>query len=144
MSENKIGEEISNIGHHVSLLQIDIEYQKKAQERFDSMLDKLTVVQQDISRLLSVQDSKIEFQEKVAEKMQDLLEKRKQETDTNIKEIYDHIEEVEDNITKDMDGKHNKLIEKFDKLEKMMYVLMGGSVVAFFFIDKINLGAIFG
>jgi len=119
--------------------------------------DNVNSLQKDMAQVGSLVERlvmRLDNQEKMAEKLQDSVEKRKQETDNAIKEVYARIERVERDLTVDMDKNQDKIISKIeelrcdgtrqhgelhtrmDRIEKWMWTLIGGSLVIGFILNN--------
>ena len=109
---------LAKLAEHVSSLQKDMAQVGVLVDRLDVTIEKLTEVSSTVSQLLAVQGSRLEFSEKVQEKLQDLVEKRRQETDDNIKAVYTRIEKVEKDLQSDMENSENKIITKIEEMQK--------------------------
>lgn len=158
---NSNDSKINQLFNNVQNLQKDMAQFGSLVERLDITIEKLTEVSTTVSQLLAVQGNRLEFQEKVASKLEELVEKRRQETAIEIKDVYIRIEKVEKDLQEDMDSNHEKIIEelrnlrdegneqhksmenRISRFEKWMYMVLGGLVIVSVFFDKINLGAIF-
>jgi len=122
--------------------------------RLDSAIDKLTEVSTNISNLLHVHGSRLEYQEKNTDKLQDEVDKIKIEhrkdvsdleihIDKNEKQIYKELETKEKEIYKEISEQVGKLNEKHGKFEKLIYAFSPVVVIIIWFVDKINLSSIF-
>lgn len=156
-NDNKLDQLFNN----VQTLQKDMAQVGSLVDRLDVTIEKLTEVSTTISQLLAVQGNRLEFQEKIAAKLEELIEKRRQESVAEIKDVYTRIEKVEKDLQEDMDNNQEKIIEEIQKLreegneqhksmenrisrfEKWMYMVIGGFIIVSIFIDKIKLGALF-
>lgn len=145
----------------VQTLQKDMAQVGNLVDRLDVTIEKLTEVSTTVSQLLAVQGSRLEFQEKVVAKLEELIEKRRQETSSEIKDVYTRIEKIEKDLQDDMDENHKNIIDEIKKLrmegneqhkamsermgrfEKWMYMAFGVITILTFLLDKINLSAIF-
>jgi chromosome segregation ATPase len=130
-------------------------------DRLDVTIEKLTEVSTTVSRLLAVQENRLEYQEKLSDKLQTSIESQKAETNQVVKEIYTKINDVEIDLSKDIEKnqekiikkieelkseggrQHNEINERMTSLEKWMWILMGGGVVIAFIIQAINLENLF-
>ena len=153
--------DVKRLAENVSSLQQDMAQVGALVDRLDVTIEKLTEVSSTVSQLLAVQGNRLEFQEKVAEKLQDLVEKRRQETDTSIKEVYNRVEKVEKDLQKDIDdnqaevikeikdlrtegqNQHKEMNDRMGRLEKWMWTLGGGAIIFAVLLNKINLSTIF-
>lgn len=130
-------------------------------DRLDITIEKLTEVSTTVSRLLAVQENRLENQEKISDKIQQSLETHKSETTTVVKEIYERIKTVEEDLLDDMDKNQDKVIKKIEelktegtkqhnemsdrmtRLEKWMWILIGGGIVLGFIFQNVNLANFF-
>lgn len=157
--------EVKKLAENVSSLQKDMAQVGSLVDRLDVTIEKLTEVSTTVSQLLAVQETRLEFHEKVQEKLQDLVEKRRQETDNSIKDVYNRIEKVEKDLQHDMEHTENKIIskieemqknssdqhekinhgitERIDRLEKWMWTAVGGGIVIMWFLNSIELSRFF-
>jgi DNA repair ATPase RecN len=130
-------------------------------DRLDITIEKLTEVSTTVSRLLAVQENRLENQEKISDKIQASLENHRTETNKTVKEIYDKIQVVETDLLKDMDSNQDKVIKKIEELkseanvqhqemsdrmsriEKWMWILVGGGIVLGVIAQNMNFGNLF-
>lgn len=148
---------IEKITDNVSSLQRDMAQVGTLVERLDVTIEKLTEVSSTVTQLLAVQGNRLEVQERVQEKLQDLVEKRRTEAEQNVKDIYSKITLVETELQKDMDDNHEKVIKKIEELqtdsnthhqkmndrisniERWMWTLLGGSIILAFILNNADL-----
>lgn len=153
---------IQRLEGDVSNLKQDMAQVGALVDRLDVTIEKLTEVSTTVSQLLAVQGSRLEFQEKVQEKLQDLVEKRRVETDTAINSVYKRIEKVEEDLVADMadtenkiikkidelktsaDTQHNSMNSRMDRLEKWQWILIGGGSIIYLILSNINIGNLWG
>ncbi len=145
--------DVKNLSETIINLQKDMAQVGTLVERLDVTIEKLTEVSTRVSQLLAVQGTRIENQEKVSEQIQAVIEKRRIETDTNIKDVYVRVERVEKELYKEIEdsqtkvlqeikdmrvestNQHNELKGKVQRLEKWMWTVMGGATVLLFVIE---------
>jgi len=153
-----INTDTKELASAVSSLQSEVSQIGALVERLDLTIEKLTEVSTTVSQLLAVQGNRLDFQEKIQEKLQDLVEKRRLETETSIKEIYARIEKVERGFHQDMGAMEGRIITQIDSLqssgtaqhkqinidldsrinriEKWMWTIIGGGAVITFFLNN--------
>jgi predicted transcriptional regulator len=154
--------DVKKLSENVASLQKDMAQVGTLVDRLDITIEKLTEVSSTVSQLLAVQGNRLEFQEKVQERIEKMVEDRRQETDKNIKDVYVRIEKVEKDLQEDMDDTYNKIATKIEELkkegteqhkiindrmtrmEKWMWMLIGGGIVVGTLFDKIDLSKFFG
>lgn len=149
-----VEDDIKRLNSSVSSLESDMSVVANLVERLDVTIERLTDVSTKVSQLLAVQGSRLEVQEKQAEKFYDLLEKRRTETMEDLKELSSKIVNVESDISKEMEDNHKTIIDKIDniktsidtrmsRLERWVWIVLGGSGVVGFLINKIDISALF-
>jgi predicted transcriptional regulator len=154
--------DVKKLSENVASLQKDMAQVGTLVERLDVTIEKLTEVSSTVSQLLAVQGNRLEFQEKIQERLEKMVEDRRSETSRSIKEVYVRIENVERGLQEDMDDGYNKIAVKLEQLgkegsdqhkvlndrmtrmEKWMWMLIGGGVVVGALFSNINFPAIFG
>jgi len=116
-------------------------------ERLDITIEKLTEVSSNVSMLLAVDGYRIEFQEKVLEKTQTLIDDNRREFDKNIKDVYHRVENVERDLYSEIEAnqekvlkeikdmraestlQHNELKARVLRIDKWMWTMIGGLAV---------------
>ena len=145
--------DVKKLSETISTLQQDMAQVGTLVDRLDVTIEKLTEVSTRVSELLAVQGTRLETQEKVSEQIQALIEKRRIETDTNIKDVYVRVEKVEKDLYDEIEAsqekvlkeikemraestqQHNELKGKVNRLEKWMWTVIGGIAVVSFLIQ---------
>jgi len=145
--------DVKKLSDTISTLQQDMAQVGTLVDRLDVTIEKLTEVSTRVSELLAVQGTRLLNQEKVSEQIQMLIEKRRVETDTNIKDVYIRVERVEKDLYNEIDAsqktvlteikemraestiQHNELKSKVNRLEKWMWTCIGAIVVISFIIQ---------
>lgn len=153
--------DVKKLSESVASLQKDMAQVGVLVDRLDITIEKLTEVSTRVSELLAVQGTRLENQEKVSENLQELIEKRRVETDTNIKDVYIRVEKVEKDLYTEIESSQNKVISeikamreestkqheelsgKVNRLERWMWIVIGGGLVAFWLIERLNILQIF-
>lgn len=157
--------DVKRLTENVMTLQKDMAQVGTLVDRLDVTIEKLTEVSSTVSQLLAVQGNRLEFQEKIQEKLQELVEKRRVETDTAINNVYMRIEKVESDLQEDISITHDKIIAKIEdmqrsgakqheeisdkmneritKLEKWMWTVAGGCVVALWLVNNVDIVSVF-
>lgn len=153
---------IEKIADDVSYLKQDMAVVGNLVERLDTTIDKLTDISNSISSLLSVHEEKIVSQEIISKQTTELIEKRRMETDEKIqllharissgeKELQEKIDEQYDDILTELKEmrsestrQHETLSQRITTMEKWMWIVVGGAIVASLLLDKISWGNLFG
>ena len=145
--------DVKKLSDTISILQQDMAQVGTLVERLDVTIEKLTEVSTRVSELLAVQGTRLLNQEKVSEQIQTLIETRRVETDTNIKDVYIRVERVEKDLYNDIEAsqqkvlteikemraesttQHNELKTKVNRLEKWMWTCIGAIAVISFVVQ---------
>jgi conjugal transfer/entry exclusion protein len=106
-------------------------------DRIEAAIERLTVISADVKSMLAVHEQRINNQEKVTEDISDTLEKRREEFDTKLKDVYNTMRQQDNSILehieqlrKESAQQHESLNEKIGKLEKYIWLAIGGGMVA--------------
>ena len=113
-------------------------------DRIEAAIEKLTVVSADLKAMLAVHEQRISQQEKYSDELHNVVERRREELDTKMKDVYDTIRQ-QDNIVCDEIKKlrlesseqHNILSNKINKLEKFIWLAIGGGMVMTWFLTNL-------
>lgn len=133
-------------------------------EKFDTTIDKMQEIASSLSRMVSLQEQRLENQEKVTAEVQSVLEMRRVEHNNNIKEVYNRIntvnkeltDKIEDteksilaelkNIRDDLNKKNEGMGARLGQIEMWKYG--AAAIIAFiiFLVGKnaINISKLFG
>ena len=118
-------------------LRKDVENVNNIQSKLDTAIDKLTDVSSSIKSMLAVHEEKITKQEQIDEVIFDKLKERQM----NINQVYDdlhkNITQVERRLLLEMKSLKHDIGGRVSMLEKWKWVIVGGSIVAGFIIQKV-------
>lgn len=129
--------------------------------RMERAIEKITDVTADISKILAVHDQRLERGEKATADVFDLLEKRRQEMNDDIKELHSRIttttrelsveisevqkcvvagiEDLKRELKEDQkyhNDKQSNLEKRIADLEKWRYMLVGAGIVGGYLLNK--------
>lgn len=115
-----------------------------AADRIEAAIEKLTDVSVELKQMLAVHEQRIAQQEKNSNDLQVVVEKRRDELDTKLKDVYDTMRE-QDNIVceeikklrKESTEQHNILSSKIAQLEKFIWMAIGGGMVITWFLTNL-------
>lgn len=145
--------DVKKLAETITTLQKDMAQVGTLVDRLDITIEKLTEVSTHVSELLAVQGTRLEVQEKVSSSLQELVERRRVETETNIKDVYTRVEKVEKELYNEIEAsqnkvlaeikemrhesnvQHNELKGKVHRLEKWMWTVIGGVAVGTFILQ---------
>ena len=101
----------------------------------EAAIERLTEISSDLKIMIAVQEQRITQHEKQAEAVEIKLEKRREELDIKLKDVYDTIRSQDQAILieiKAIREEHNKhyecLNEKFNTIQKVIWMAIGGGV----------------
>jgi len=129
--------------------------------RIDTTLTKLTDLSTTVSQILAVQGNRLEVQEKAGEKLENLIETRRIDNEKAIRQVdiriddleTDLYEEIKNNnedvikeikdLRKEAGVQHDDISKRMTRLEKWVWLFIGGGVVVGFILDKVNFISLF-
>lgn len=127
---------ITKVQSDVAELQRDMAQISILVERMDTTIEKLAELSANISKLLAVHEQRLEQYEKISEKLIENAERRRDEIEIKVKEIYKDISVLDNKFLAEIksfrDERMNCTNEtngKINKIEKNLAVLFGASVV---------------
>lgn len=107
---------------------------EKRQMKIEDAIAKLTEISSDLNKMIAVHELRITQQEKMTDSLEIILEKRRDEFEARIKEVYETIEKEDKNILSEIHNSYEKLSKKITDMERMMWLYLGGMAVAAFAI----------
>ena len=102
----------------IELLKKDVVTMSALLEKFDTTIDKMQEIASSLSRMVSLQEQRIENQEKTTAEMQSVLEMRRIETNNNIKDIYNRINTVNKELTDKIEDSEKSILAELQKLRQ--------------------------
>jgi DNA anti-recombination protein RmuC len=103
--------------------------------KIEEAIARLSNIASDLSKMLAVQDQRIQQQEKFSDSIGSLLEKRRDEVDKKFENVYKAIKDGDDTILDEMkktaevgQKQMTALDAKISKLEKWSWMVIGGAV----------------
>jgi chromosome segregation ATPase len=131
----------------VELLKKELHDQKRIHDRLDIAIEKLTDVSNSIHRMLAVHEEKIARQEEAIFEAENKIEERRSELSLKIDELHSRIttntkeimgaaalQHLEQN--KEIQKIRDELSTRVGVLEKWRWIIIGGSIIAGFIIQK--------
>ena len=131
---------MSDLNTEVQLLKKEVSDMKMIYSRLDKAIEKISDVSNSINRMLAVHEEKISQQEEVQIRSE-------QEINNDIKELHSRISTNNRELITLMSEQHKEQTDKMTKLEielhgrvgvleKWRWIIIGGSIVAGFIIQK--------
>ena len=119
-----------------------------ATDRIETAIEKLTTVSIELKSMLAVHEERLNRQEKTTGDIQITVEKRREELDTKLKDVYDTMRDQDNNILREIANlreesqeAHKQLTNKIGQLERFIWMAVGGGMVLTWVIT--NLAQIF-
>ena len=100
----------------IELLKKDVVTMSALLEKFDTTIDKMQEIASSLSKMVSLQEQRLENQEKVTAEMQSILEMRRQEHNNNIKDVYNRINTVNKELTDKIEDTEKTILAEITKL----------------------------
>jgi chromosome segregation ATPase len=120
----------------IELLKKDISSISRLCEKMDVAIDKIQQVASDLSRIVSLQEQKMQIQEKINEEVENILEKQQKEHKTDIKELNEKINKIETTILDELQNVKEDLSKKIGVIEAWRYTVMGAIALATWFVAQ--------
>ena len=105
-------------------------------DRIETAIEKLTVVSADLKAMLAVHEQRISQQEKDSDELHNVVEKRREELDNKLKDVYDTMRQQDNIVCEEIKKlrlesteQHNILSDKINQLEKFIWMAIGGGMV---------------
>jgi uncharacterized protein HemY len=110
--------------------------------RIEDAIEKLTEISSDLNKMLAVHEQRLNQHEKQVSIIEEVLEKRREDTEIKLRDVYDTIRDEDRNILKeitefrkDHSYQNGKFSDRMAELEKKIWLYMGGLTVVTFLIS---------
>jgi len=100
----------------IELLKKDVVTMSALLGKFDATMDKMQEIASSLSRMVVLQEQRLDNQEKSTNEMQSVLEMRRIETNNNIKDIYNRINTVNKELTDKIEDSEKSILAELKKL----------------------------
>ena len=142
----------------IELLKKDVNIITTLCEKFDTTIDKMQEIASNLSKMISLQEQRIEMQDKATREMESVLEMRRVEHNNDIKELHSRITTVNRDLTTKIDETEKRILDEIhllrdelskdnDKMGKRIFdietwkwMVMGGIFVVGWIASKILYG----
>jgi hypothetical protein len=112
---------------------------EKRQDRMEAVIERLSVIQTDLNKMLAVHEERINSNQKNVTYLEEVVEKRREESDIKLKDVYETMRSEDNkiltelnNIRKESTEQHNILTAKINEIEKRLWMYIGAvSVIVF-------------
>lgn len=120
---------------------MSVQVLEKRVDRIEDVVTKLTDISGDLNKIVAVHDHQIAQHERQMGMIENMLEARRLDHEIKLKDVYETIR-AEDKIMlaevaalrKEANDRHDKINERFTKIEKILWTYMGGFTVVTFCI----------
>lgn len=113
--------------------------------KIDDAIQRLATVSADLSKMLAVQEQRLTQQEKNTDHISYLIEKRREDLELKLKEVYETMREEDgailDEIKKSRkasDEHHERLEAKVTKLERLALLVTGSAITVGFILGMVE------
>jgi hypothetical protein len=161
ITNSQIQNTVDNNTIEIELLKKDVAIITTLCEKFDVTIDKMQEIASNLSKMISLQEQRIENHEKNTKDVQGIIEMRRIEHNNDIKEIHsritttnreltEKIEQTEKKILEELQTMKEELIqekkglaERLSKIEIWKFMIVGGLVASTWVLARADLGKIF-
>jgi chromosome segregation ATPase len=110
--------------------------------RMEDAIEKLTEVSSDLNKVIAVHEQRLNQQEKQMGNLETVVEKRREESEIKLKDVYDTIRSEDRSILEELNNmrqeasiQHEKLQDRITLMEQKIWMYAGAISVLFFFIS---------
>ena len=125
----------------IALLKREVDDMKGIHVRLDTAIEKIADVSSSLHTVIAVHEEKLARQEETLEESEKQLRVNVQELHsritTNAKETSQHMSEMERRLLEELQTIRKEMTNRVGMLEKWKWVIVGGSIVAGFVIQKV-------
>ena len=125
----------------IALLKREVDDMKGIHVRLDSAIEKIAEVSSSLHTVIAVHEEKLARQEETLEEnekhFRDNVQELHSRITTNAKETSQHMSEMERRLLDELQTIRKEMSNRVGMLEKWKWVIVGGSIVAGFIIQKI-------
>ena len=125
----------------IALLKREVDDMKQIHVRLDSAIEKIAEVSSSLHTIMAVHEEKLMRQEEALDNQEKEFRESVQELHsritTNAKETSQHMSEMERRLLEELQTIRREMSSRVGMLEKWKWVIVGGSIVAGFIIQKV-------
>ena len=130
-----------NVETEIELLKREVSDMKQIHVRLDTAIEKIADVSSSLHTIMAVHEEKLARQEDALDEQEKQLRDNIQELHsritTNAKETSQHMSEMERRLLEELQTIRKEMSNRVGMLEKWKWVIVGGSIVAGFIIQKL-------
>jgi septal ring factor EnvC (AmiA/AmiB activator) len=121
------------------MMSAEVAILEKRQDRMETVIERLSVIQTDLNKMLAVHEERINSNQKNVTYLEEVVEKRREESDIKLKDVYETMRSEDgkilselNSIRKESTEQHNELSAKINEIEKRLWMYIGAvSVIVF-------------
>ena len=125
----------------IALLKREVGDMKQIHVRLDSAIEKIADVSASLHTVIAVHEEKLARQEETLDEnekhFRDNIQDLHSRITTNAKETSQHMSEMERRLLEELQTIRKEMSSRVGMLEKWKWVIVGGSIVAGFIIQKV-------
>ena len=113
--------------------------------KIDDAIQRLAAVSADLSKMLAVHELRLSQQEKSTDHINFVIEKRREDLEAKLKEVYVTMKEEDGAILEEIkksreasDAHHERLEAKVSKLEKLALLVTGSAITVGFILGMVE------
>ena len=130
-----------NVETEIELLKRDVSEMKQIHVRLDTAIDKIADVSSSLHTIMAVHEEKLLRQEETLDgqekEFRDNIQELHSRITSNAKETTRHMNEMERRLQEEFSRLRSDLNGRVGVLEKWKWVIIGGSIVAGFILQKL-------
>lgn len=132
--------DLNQLATDLQVLKNEVEQVASVNTKLDNAIDKLTDISGSIKSMLAVHEEKLSKQEEIDKAIFNLIENRRQEFDTNYKELHARINKIHKELTDEIEMSEKRLMCEIKTLnsnldgrigvfEKYRWIIIGAAIV---------------
>ena len=130
-----------NVETEIELLKREVSDMKQIHVRLDTAIEKIADVSSSLHTVIAVHEEKLARQEETLDEnekhFRDNIQDLHSRITTNAKETSQHMSEMERRLLEELQTIRKEMSSRVGMLEKWKWVIVGGSIVAGFIIQKL-------
>ena len=132
---------MTNVETELALLKREVDDMKGIHARLDTAIEKIADVSSSLHTVIAVHEEKLARQEETLDEnekhFRDNIQDLHSRITTNAKETSQHMSEMERRLLEELQTIRKEMSSRVGMLEKWKWVIVGGSIVAGFIIQKV-------
>ena len=114
------------------------------EDRISNAIERLTEISSELKAMLAAHEARLNLQEKNTDEIHTTLEKRREEVDIKLKDVYDTMRDQDSKILEeikylreDTTRQHLEMSKKITILERYIYLAIGGGICVTWIVSYI-------